>query len=99
MTTDNRFRAFFGAAATILVLSLIIWLIPSVFLGSVTGRIDHLELKDSLTEAEQQYLTELYWTKIWWETQQATLFNPVAIVLFAISVLIMLYGIIVKFGW
>ena len=82
-----------------LIITLIIWLIPSIFLGSINGRIDLLNLRTGLTEAEQQTLIDLQWSQIWWETQQATIFNPIAIILLVISVIIMLYGVITKFQW
>ena len=82
-----------------LIITLIIWLIPSIFFGSINGRIDLLNLRTGLTEAEQQTLIDLQWSQIWWETQQATIFNPIAIILLVISVIIMLYGVITKFQW
>lgn len=91
------FKKFFLMGAVVAIIAMIIWLIPSVFIGSINGKIDMMELKgSSLTEAEQQYLVDLYWTSIWWETQQATIFNPIALIMFAIGIVIMLYGIMAK---
>jgi hypothetical protein len=99
MTNGSRFKTFFLVGAILLIITLIIWLIPSIFLGSINGRIDLLNLRTGLTEAEQQTLIDLQWSQIWWETQQATIFNPIAIILLVISVIIMLYGVITKFQW
>jgi hypothetical protein len=52
-----------------------------------------------LSEVEQQTLTGLQWSRVWWEAKQAVIFNPIAIILFAIGVIIILYGIIDKLGW
>ena len=97
--SERQFKTFFLVASILLVISLIVWLVPSVFLGSISGRLDFLQLKGNLTEAEEQTVTDLTWSQIWWETNQATLFNPVAIVLFVVSMMILIYGAISKVGW
>ena len=99
MSVERKFKAFFLTSAFLLIMSLIVWLVPSVFIGSITGRIELLQFRGGLSQAEQQTVIDLQWSKIWWETTQATIFNPIAIVLFVVALLILVYGAITKFGW
>ena len=99
MEDSKKFRGFFVTASFLIIIALIIWLIPTIFLGTVTGGINKLELKNRLTEAENQYIVDLQWTQIWWETEQVSVFNPIALVVFVIGLLVMVYGVIAKFGW
>jgi len=95
---SKKFRGYFVTASFLIIIALIVWLIPTIFLGSINGSINQLELKNR-SPAESQYLDDQYWVKIWWETEQVTVFNPVALVIFVIGLLVMVYGVIVKFGW
>ncbi|PVX23077.1 MAG: hypothetical protein CW691_11725 [Candidatus Bathyarchaeum sp.] len=99
MNVANNFKKMYIVGATLLIISLIIWLVPTVFLGSIEGRMDHLSLRNYLTETEAKMSQDLQWSHIWWETQQTTIFNPVATVLLAIGLIIIIYGVITKFGW
>ena len=99
MSGRSLFKALFLYASLLIIVSLFLWLFPSVFLGGINGRIDELTLKGRLSEAEQRTLNSLQWSRVWWETQSAVLFNPIAIILFAIGVIIILYGVIDKLGW
>jgi len=92
------FQRFFVMGAFLLVGSVVVWLIPAPFLGSINERISFLELKDSLTEPQQQMLDELQWEKIWWETRQATMFNPISTLLLVIGIVLIAYGLIVRFA-
>ena len=99
MERKIKFRTFFLFTAVLIIISLIVLLVPSIVLGSINGRIKRLQLQDSLTQTEQQTLTDLTWSQVWWETQQATIFNPFALVFLVISLLLLFYGIISKVGW
>lgn len=94
----EKLRRFFVIGVTLLVVALIIWLIPTVFLGSINGKIDLLELKDSPTDDDLVMLGDLKWNKIQWETAQATLFNPLATILLAIGMVLIAYGLVVRFA-
>jgi len=95
-TRKKKFQRFFVMGVVLLVVALIIWIIPTVFIGSINGRIDLLELKSSLTQPEQEMLTDLQWTKIWWETTQTTVFGPISTILLAIGIVLIAYGLVVR---
>lgn len=97
-TRRKKFQRFFVMGVVLLVVALIIWIIPTVFIGSINGRIDFLELKDNLNEAEQEMLTDLEWSKIWWETTQTTMFGPISTILFVIGFVLIAYGLVVRFA-
>ncbi len=99
MSSKIQFRTFFLFTAVLIIISLIVLLVPSIVLGSINGRIKRLQLQDSLTQTEQQTLIDLRWSQVWWETQQATIFNPFALVFLVISLLLLFYGVITKVGW
>ena len=99
MASKIKFRTFFLFTAVLIIISLIVLLVPSIVLGSINGRIKRLQLQGSLTQTEQQTLTDLTWSQVWWETQQATIFNPFALVFLVISLLLLFYGVISKVGW
>ena len=97
-TRRKKFQRFFVMGVVLLVVALIISIIPTVFIGSINGRIDFLELKDNLNEAEQEMLTDLEWSKIWWETTQTTMFGPISTILFVIGFVLIAYGLVVRFA-
>ena len=99
MERKIKFRTFFLFTAVLIIISLIVLLVPSIVLGSINGRIKCLQLQGSLTQTEQETLTDLAWSQVWWETQQTTIFNPFALVFLVISLLLLFYGIISKVGW
>ena len=99
MANKIQFRTFFLFTAVLIIISLIVLLVPSIVLGSINGRIKRLELQGSLSQTEKQTLIDLTWSQVWWETQQATIFNPFALAFLVISLLLLFYGIISKVGW
>jgi hypothetical protein len=92
-----KVQRFFVLGTVLLVVALVIWLIPTIFLGSINGRIDLLRLKDSLTQPEREMLSDLQWSKIWWETIQTTTFNPIATILLAVGIVLIAYGLVTRF--
>jgi len=97
--TEPRLRTALCVGFILLIIGLAVWLIPLVPLGTITGEIDNLISKTSLSQSEQQMLNDFQGSKIWWETQRATILNPLAIVLVAIGVILILYGVITKYRW
>ena len=95
----TELETFYLIAVCLFVIALALWLIPSIFLGSINGRIEYLTLKGgALTEEEQNSLLyELPYSRVWWEPQQETIFNPSAVIYFAIGAISLGYGIIIKY--
>ena len=94
----TRLRRFFILGAILIVGALVIYLIPVVFIASINGEIDSLELKGSLTAPQRQKLTDLQWSKVWWETKQTTISNPTSIILLAVGLVLIGYGLIIRFA-
>ena len=95
----TELEKFYLIAVALFIIGLTLLLIPAIFLGSINGRINYLTLKgDGLTAEEQNSLLyELPYSRVWWETQQATTFTPAAVIYFAIGAVSLSYGILVKY--
>lgn len=94
----KKLERFFAMGVVLIVGSLIIRSIPTLFLGSINERIALLELEGSPTQQHQVMLDELLWSKIWWETKQTTVFDPIAKILLVIGIVLIAYGLIVRFA-
>jgi hypothetical protein len=75
-----------------------IWLIPTVALWSINGRINSWGLRGSPTEPEQKMLIDLRWSRTWWETMEATILNPTSIILSIIGMLLIVCALIARFA-
>lgn len=93
----EKLKRFFVIGAIFLIIALIMWLIPAIYIGNISGQIDLMEMKGTQTEAEQHMLNALEYSKVWWLTIQTTVFNPTATILLAIGIVIILYGLLVRF--
>ena len=92
------FLRFLVMGVVLLVGSSTIWLIPTVVLGSINEKINSPGLKSSLTQPEQKMLTDLQWSKIWWETTQTTVFSPTSIILLVVGMVLIACGLVVRFA-
>lgn len=79
-----------------MLVALVFWLIPAIFIGSIQGKIDLLNLKESLNQADREMLNNLQWNKVWWETIQSTVFNPISTIMLALGLILIVYGFLTK---
>jgi len=91
------FQRFLVMGVVLLAGSSLIWLIPTVSLWSINRRINSWGLRGSLTDLEQKMLTDLRWSKTWWETMEITMFTPTSIILLVIGMVLIVCGLIVRF--
>ena len=92
------FQRFLVMGVVLLVGSSVIWLIPTVVLGGINGKINSRGLQSSLTKADQKMLNDLQWSKIWWETTETTVFSPISIILLVIGMVLITCGLVVRFA-
>ena len=93
----KKIQYFFVIGTVFVVIALITWLIPSVYIESIDGRIDSLTRKGIPSGPEAQMLIDLEWSKIWWIMTQTTVFNPTATIMSAIGIILISIGLIVRF--
>jgi hypothetical protein len=94
----EKFKRFFVLGAVLVIVALIVWLYPTITIGSINGKLEMLSLKGQLTDAEREMQTQLRYTKAWWEMIQATTFYPITTLLFVIGLIIIVYGVITRFA-
>ena len=88
-----KFKTFFLIGFILLVIAFIIWLIPSIYLVAINGRIESLNSQPRMTELLQTTIVNYQNLKVLWETQQTTIYNPPSTTLSAISIIIFVYGV------
>ena len=91
------FRSFFVTGVVLLAGSLVMWLTPTVVLGSIDSKINSRELHGPLTETQQKMVTDLQWSKIWWETNQITVFIPTSMILLVFGMVLIVCGLVERF--
>ena len=97
-TKRKILRKYFRAAAIILILGLIIWFLPSLILGGITARINQLEYKGTLSTTDQDLLQRLQYSRNYWETIQLTFFEPIAIIILIVSLILFAYGFLIRYA-
>ena len=90
----TKFKTFFLIGFILLVISLTIWLIPSVYLVAINQRIEGLNSQPKGLEFYTERIIPTYQNmKVLWETKQATIYNPISIALLAISAITIVCGV------
>ena len=97
MSQERDVRRFIAVGIVLFVVAFIIWLYPTITMGSINGKLEMLTLKGDLIEAERKLQTDLQYSLIWWEMMQATLFFPLASILIVMAVALIVYGIVTKY--
>jgi len=92
------FRNFFVTGVVLLVGSLVMWLTPTVVLGGIDSKINSRGLHGPLTETQQKMVTDLQWSKIWWEMKQITVFIPTSIILLVFGMVLIFCGLVERFS-
>ena len=95
--SKEKFQFFFVIGVVLLAGSLVVLLTPTVVLGGIDSKINSQELHGPLVETEQKMLTDLRWSKTWWETKQITLFIPTSLILLVFGIALVVCALIVKF--
>lgn len=97
MSKEKDVKRFIAIGIVLFVIAFIIWLYPTITMASVNGKLEMLQLKENLTEADKELRSNLQYNLVWWEMMQATLFFPLASILIVIAIALIVYGVATKY--
>ena len=93
----KQLRSWFATGAVVVVLSLLLWVIPSVIIGGIEARMYNLESQSALTTTESNLLSNLGYSRNWWEITKISVLEPIAMVVLVIGLFLIAYGFIIRF--
>ena len=95
-TRRKQLRKYFAAGAVVVVLSLIIWIIPSIMIGGFEARISNLQSQTTLTQIESDLLMKLEYSNNYLEIAKISVYEPIAMVVMVIGLLLIAYSFIIR---
>ncbi|RLI45320.1 hypothetical protein DRO69_05570 [Candidatus Bathyarchaeota archaeon] len=86
MSVMRKISKFFAFGAILLITGYLIQWYPNTVIVGLEHRLENSDLP-------QDKRSDLLYTIDWWETQRIIIFNPLAIVLMIIGILVIIYAI------
>ena len=98
---QSQLQNFFSAGVVVIVISLIIWLVPSIMFANFETSLVNLDLKETLnnglSEFDQQVRINSMSSITWWEITKLRVIDPVATIVLLIGFFLIAYAFIVRY--